>query len=117
MATTDVILPSIQYDNVNFADATSTANLVFLNNTYATSGFPKLIYNNDICVVGFPGLETNVTILGCNVSVNVDSYGQKTATDTDTFMMTHLYKYFSLGEPKQTLTPNSSRYTKFPDEP
>jgi hypothetical protein len=116
MATTDVILPSIQYDNVRFADAVSTANLFFANNAIYSSG-SQMIFNNGVCIVGFPRLEINVTIAGCNVvNVNVDS-SRVASTENDTFMMTHLYKYFSLGEPRQTLTPNSSRYTKFPDEP
>ena len=116
MATTDVILPSIQYDNVRFADAVSTANLFFANNIVSTSG-SQMIFNNGICMVGFPRLEINVTIAGCNVvNVNVDSF-RAVSQENDTFMLNNLYKYFSLSEPKKTLTPNSSRYTKFPDEP
>lgn len=116
MATTDVILPSIQYNNVNFADAVSTANLFFVTNAVSSSG-GQIIYNNGVRIVGFPRLEINVTIAGCNaVNVNVDSF-RLASTDNDTFRLNNLYKYFSLGEPKQTLTPNSSRYTKFPDEP
>jgi len=117
MTTTVVVLPSLNSDNVSQSGETSLANVARITIPNSANPFARIEYCSLACNISIDQGYANQNVANSGLlTLNISSISYSN-TVLNPFDSSNMIKYQTLGDPKQTIAPNSKLNTKYPNEP
>jgi hypothetical protein len=118
MTTTVVVLPSLNSDNVSQSGETSLANVARITIPNSANPFATIQYCSLACNISIDQGYANQNVANSGLlTLNVISISHSSNAVLNPFDSFNMIRYQSLGDPKQTIAPNSGSITKYPNEP